>query len=183
MGTCNTNTILNGPNNPNLLTTSYYFFKISRIPNFTYFVQSASLPSISMAVLNQPINLGTYPKVPATNYNFGELDVSFLINADMSNWLEIYNWMKGIGNLKDDASNLTYDPASTTGVFSDATLMITNSAYKPIMQANFKYVFPRSLGEVSFTTQNTTNEPIKCSVVFAYSYYEVVPVGSISSSY
>lgn len=178
MTQCNTNTILNGPENPNLLASNYFFFKIARIPNFTYFVQSANLPMISTRALNQPSNLGTFPKIPATNYYFDDLQVSFLVNADMKNWLEIYDWLKGIGNLKDDNDNLNYDPASTTEVFSEATLLVTNSAFTPILQANFKYVFPRLLGGINFTTQNTSAEPIACSANFSYSYYELVPLGA-----
>jgi hypothetical protein len=176
MASCNTNTVINGPTDPNFLASNYYFFSVTRIPNLTYSVQSANLPSIGMGVINQPSNLGLPPKIPATNYSFGELEVSFLVNAQMTNWLEIYNWMKGIGNLKDDTTNLNYDPASTSGVFSDGTLLVTNSAYKPILQASFKYLFPKSLGDISFNTQTTTNEPVKCSVTFAYSYYEILPV-------
>jgi hypothetical protein len=179
---CNNNTILNGPENPNLLASNYYFFSIKRIPNFTYFVQSANLPMISTRSINQPTTLGTYPKIPATNYYFDDLQVSFLVNADMKNWLEIYDWLKGIGNLKDDNSNLKYDPAVTTEIFSEATLLVTNSAYTPILQANFKYVFPKTLGGINFTTQNTSTDPITCSVNFAYSYYEIVPVGATGST-
>lgn len=182
MATCTTNTILNGPENANLLASNYFFFTVARIPNFTFFTQSANLPMISTRMINQPTTLGTFPKIPATNYYFDDLQASFLVNADMSNWLEIYNWLKGIGNLKDDTSNLPYDPADQNGVFSSASLLITNNSFKPILQANFYYVFPRTLGGINFTTQNTTFEPITCSVNFSYSYYEIVPVGATASA-
>lgn len=182
MAGCNTNIILNGPENPNLLASNYFFFKIARIPNFTYFVQSANLPMISTRSLNQPSSLGTFPKIPATNYYFDDLQVSFLVDAEMKNWLEIYNWLQGIGNLKDDVTNLNYDESDMNGVFSEATLLVTNSAFTPILQANFKYVFPKLLGGINFTTQNTSSEPISCSVNFSYSYYELLAIGASGAS-
>jgi len=172
---CSSNTVLSGPVNPNFLATNYYFFSLSRFPDFTYTVQSANLPMISTRAINQPTNLGTFPKIPATNYYFDDLQVNFLVNADMSNWMSMYDWLKGIGNLKDDESNFPYDPTNlTSGVFSEATLMITNSAYVPILSARFFYVFPKSLGGINFTTQNLSYEPVTCTVNFSYSYYEIV---------
>ncbi len=183
MSSCNTNTVLSGPENPNFLASNYFQFTLSRIPNFTFFVQSANLPMISTRSINQPTNLGTYPKIPATNYYFDDLTASFMVNADMKNWIEIYDWLKGIGNLKTDISNLPYNPANPDGVFSNATLLITNSQYKPFLQANFYYVFPRTLGGINFTTQNTSTDPVSCSVNFSYSYYEVFKIGEPGYTY
>lgn len=177
MANCNTNTILSGPENPNFLASNYYQFSLSRIPNFTYFVQSANIPMLSTRTLNQPTTLGTYPKIPSTNYYFDDLSVTFMVNADMKNWIEIYDWMKGIGNLKTDYSNLPYDPSNPDGVFSNASLLVTNSSYKPIMTANFYYVFPRTLGGINFSSQNTSTDPVSCSVNFSYAYYEVTTIG------
>lgn len=171
MITCSTNTVLNGPENPNFLGSNYFYFSLSRLPTFTHFVQSANLPMISTRVLNQPTTLGTYPKIPATNYYFDDLQVTFFVNADMENWRELYVWLRGIGNMIDDYTNLPYNPGDPNGVFSDATLLITNQNYSPVMEANFKYVFPKSLGGINFTSQNASTDPISCTVNFAYSYY------------
>jgi hypothetical protein len=177
MSSCNSNTILTGPENTNYLATNYFKFLLKRIPNFEFFVQSANLPMMSTRAINQPTTLGTFPKIPATNFYFDDLMVNFMVNNDMKNWIEIYDWMKGIGNLKTDYNNLPYDPADPNGVFSTATLIVTNSQYAPLMQAVFYYVFPRSLGGINFTSQNTSTDPVSCTVNFSYSYYEVFPIG------
>jgi hypothetical protein len=178
MTQCNTNQVLTKPDNINFLGSNYFYFSLTRLPNFQTFVQSANLPMMSSRTINQPISLGTFPKIPAGNYYFDDLQVSFMVNADMKNWIEIYDWMKGIGNLKDNMDNLKYDPGDLNEIFSDALLMITDSTYKPILKASFKHVFPRSLGGINFNTQTVTTEPVVCSVNFAYSYYELLPAGS-----
>lgn len=178
MAQCNDNTIINGPENVNYLASNYFRFSVSRIPTFTYFVQSANVPSMTTRYLTQPNTLGTYPKTPAGNYTFDPIDVTFMISADMKNWVELYQWMKGVGNLKDDYYQLPYNKYDNTGVFSDAELMIMNSSYKTIGRIAFKYVFPISLGDIVFSSQNTSTEPISCSVQFAYTYYEYIQVGS-----
>jgi hypothetical protein len=174
---CTDNTVKNGPKDANLLASNYYYFSIDKLPQFNLFVQSANLPMISSRSINQPITLGTYPKIPAQNYYFDDLQISFLVNSDMSNWISIYEWMKGIGNLKEMTTEGQLDYDDQNAVFSTASLLVTNSAYKPILSAKFHYVWPKNLGGINFTTQNTTYEPITCTVNFAYSYYELVPVG------
>lgn len=178
MADCNTNSVISGPGNINFLNSNYFKFDLGRIPDFTYFVQSASVPSLVARYANQPSNLGVFPKIPAGNYIFEPLEVGFNISANMKNWIDIYNWMKGIGNLKDDFTQYTYHGSGNSHVFSDASLIITNSAYSPISKIIFKYVFPISLGSLAFSTQNTSTNPVTCTVQFAYSYYELVSAGS-----
>ena len=68
---CNTNTVLTDkPENVNYLANNFFQFHIDRIPNFTYFIQSANLPMLSTRSINQPSTLGTFPKIPATNFIF-----------------------------------------------------------------------------------------------------------------
>jgi hypothetical protein len=178
MAECNDNTILSGPENVNYLASNYFKFSVTRIPTFTYFVQSANIPSMTTRYLTQPNSFGTYPKTPAGNYTFDPIDVTFMVSADMSNWVELYQWMKGVGNLKDDRYQLPYNKYDDTGVFSDASLMIMNSSYRVIGSIVFKYVFPISLGAIPFTSQNASTDPISCSVQFAYTYYEYIPTGA-----
>jgi hypothetical protein len=182
MADCNTNTVVSGPGNVNFLNNNYFKFELSRLPNFTYFVQNANIPSLTARYANQPSNLGVFPKIPAGNYIFDPLEVSFNVAANMQNWIDIYNWMKGIGNLKDDLTQLPHHKFDNTGVFSDASLLIMNSSYVPISKVVFKYVFPLSLGAMSFTTQNTSTDPMSTTVQFAYSYYELVAAGSTGPS-
>lgn len=169
MTDCNPNTaIAGGPENTNYLSGNFFTFFIEKIPNFRYYVQSVNLPMLTSRAINQPAVFGTYPKIPATNFVFDDLQVTFLVDNEMKAWKDIYNWMKTLGNLKDYE-----DVVNHQDKFSMATLLITNSAYKPIAKVNFKYVFPINLGSINFSVQSTTTDPVSISANFAYSYYEL----------
>lgn len=105
-----------------------------------------------------------------------------MVSANMKNWIEIYNWMKGVGNLKDDLTQLNYKKFDDTGVFSDGDLFIMNSSYSPISRISFKYMFPISLGALNFSSQNTSTDPVSTTVQFAYSYYELFSIGSTGAT-
>jgi hypothetical protein len=166
---CNTNTVLTDkPENVNYLANNFFQFHIDRIPNFTYFIQSANLPMLSTRSINQPSTLGTFPKIPATNFIFDDLQITFLVDSQMKSWTELYNWMKSIGNLKDTTSQIDHHQK-----FSDATLLITNSAYKPILKVTYYYIFPNTLGSINFSVTSQTTGSVVCSANFSYSYFEI----------
>jgi hypothetical protein len=167
---CNPNTAIGGgPENTNYLVTNFFTFTIEKIPDFRYYVQSVNLPMLTSRSINQPAVFGTYPKIPATNFTFDDLQVTFLLDAEMKSWKSLYDWIKTLGNLKN-----YNDAVDHQDKFSMGTLLITNSAYKPVMKANFHHIFPVNLGSVNFSVTATTTTPVSISANFAYSYYEIV---------
>lgn len=172
MTDCNPNSIRGGgPENINYLSGNFFTFFIEKIPNFRYYVQSVNLPMLSSRSINQPAVFGTFPKIPATNFVFDDLQVTFLVDNEMKAWKDIYNWMKTLGNLKNYK-----DAVNDDAKFSMATLLIMNSAYTPISKVNFYYVFPVNLGSINFSVTSQTTDPVSMSVNFAYSYYELIDI-------
>jgi hypothetical protein len=169
MTDCNPNEILtNKPENLNYLSSNFFKFNLDRIPIFSYFVQSANIPMLTSRSIIQPANFGTFPKIPATNFIFDDLQINFLVDNEMKSWKEIYDWMKSLGNLSEYGNQSPH-----IDKFSNATLLILNSAYKPLMRVTYYYVFPITLGSINFTSTSTNNDPVVSSVNFAYSYYDL----------
>ena len=70
--------------------------------------------------------------------SFGDLSVRFLVDEDLTNYMEIQNWMRGLGypqdlkqlhDLQQVPSNRAYEERSRMGenIFSDATLAVMTS--------------------------------------------------------
>lgn len=172
MTDCNTNIVLGEkPENTNYLSSNFFQFSLDRVPNLTYFVQSVNLPMLTSRAINQPAIFGTLPKIPATNFIFDDLQITFLVDSEMKSWKELYNWMKSLGNLSDFG-----DQSKHRDKFSDATLLIMNSAYKPLVKIKYYYVFPTALGSMNFNVTSSSNDPIVTSINFAYSYYDLEAV-------
>jgi hypothetical protein len=166
---CNINpSIGGGPTNLNYLSGNQFQFRLDRIPDFTYFVQTANIPMLSSRPINQPAIFGTFPKIPATNFIFDDLQVTFLVDAMLKSWKDIYYWMRSLGNMEDFSDAIKHKDK-----FSNAQLLIMNSAYTPIMKIYFNNVFPITLGSLNFSVTSTTTDPIATSVNFAYSHYEI----------
>jgi hypothetical protein len=159
------------PVNISQLNRNFYTFKLSRIPTVTFFLQKVTLPGILSPNFDQPTTLGVPVKRPLGTYNFANLDVEFIVDENMTNWLEIYRWMRNIGNLDSDCTfNIPENKFTSTG-----TLIVQKSSYTANITATFLDIFPISLGGIMFDTTLPASEPARVSASFAYTYYSFSP--------
>jgi len=167
------------PSNKNFLSPLGFTFTIKKTPNINFFVQSATIPSISLGQSDIQTPFVRLP-VPGDHIDFGTLSVSFRIDEDMNNYQEIYDWMIALGfpdnfgqhnqiaTSRGRFGGLVNSPTSGEGVYSDASLMILNSVKAPIVEFVFKDLYPIQLSDVIFDTKNTDVDYIDCNVTFAY---------------
>ena len=152
----------------NALIVNYFQFVLTRVPNMTYFCQSANLPGIVFGSAEQPTTLGFPVKVPTGSFRFEDLELSFRVDENLTNWKEIHTWIKTIGNYESDENTLPYSEKT-----SDARLLITNSSYRPKIAVNFKHVFPTSLSGLRFNTTAIDSLEMIATVVFGFTGYEI----------
>ena len=161
------------------LGQDFFHFELARIPRVIYNVQEVTLPNFSMADQDQPTTLGIPIKRPIGAYKFDNLQISFLVDEYMHNWLEIYKWMRHLGNIDTDNNNnsLSFDEWMTT-----ATLHITKGTYNDNLKVIFKEIFPIGLSGLRFTSTAATYQPQVATATFAYTYYRFEPDPGSSSS-
>lgn len=152
----------------NALIVNYFQFSLSRVPNMVYFCQSANLPGLAFGSAEQPTVLGHPVKVPTGAFRFEDLELSFRVDENLTNWREIHNWIKTTGNYESDESTLPYEEKT-----SDARLLITNSSYRPKISINFRHVFPISLSGLNFNTTAQDSFEMTATVKFAFTGYEI----------
>ena len=147
--------LVNQPKNMNPLADVQFKFDIAALPNVTFFVQSTALPGITLAPLDigLPQRTGFARNTGVIEYE--ELNVAFLVDEYLKNWLEVYNWILG-------------KPSYTSGV-----LTILSSSMNPTIEAHFKELFPTSLTALDF--DSTTADPAyqQASVTFKYTSYTI----------
>ena len=152
----------------NYLAKNRFNLFLPRCPNLTYFCQRANIPTISFGTSLQSNPTGVEIRRPGTRYAFEDLSLGFLVDENMKNWLELFNWMKDIGiyNTKEEITR-------EKDKVSDVYLVITNSAYNPIISITYHDAFPVMLSGVDFDTSVVDTDPILASVTFAFTYYSI----------
>lgn len=157
------------PTNKNFLSPLGFKFAIKKTPHVNYFVQSINLPSVTVGSTSIPT---PFIKIPVTgdHLQFGDLSITFKVDEDMANYIELFNWIKAIG--KPD--NYTqYNPAEQ---YSDATLSVLSSSYKVKQEILFYDIFPVDLGGFTFMSTSGDVDYIESIVTFRFRNFDFAPL-------
>ncbi len=125
---------------------------------------------------------------------FGNLDVSFIVDEHLENYVSIHNWLIGIGfpknrqqfsSFRSDTSNnptsaktVSVDRVGSAtpdkGMYSDATLTILSNKNNPLVEVRFTDIFPVSLSALSYDNAATDVDYLTAQISFRYKLYEIV---------
>ena len=159
------------PNELNQLNVVSFQTNFTRLPNVDFFCQRVNIPAITLGIATQSTPLIDMP-VEGDTLLFDQMTINFIVNEDLSNYLEVYDWLISLGfpdnhnqfNLKDglirsgDINNLR----------SDMNLILQTNKSNPNYSITFKDTFPVSLGSIQLDVAATSLEPIIVDATFAY---------------
>lgn len=166
------------PSNINFLSPLGFRFTLKRSPHTNFFVTNANIPSLSLGTATMPTPFKNIP-IPGDRPEFTDFDLTFKVDENMTNYLEIYNWLLKIGypeNFDQYASVRNAGVTTGQGIQSDGTLTILNSAMNPTVEVRFENMYPIRLTELRFNTQDTTVNYIEATANFKFTYMRLVPV-------
>lgn len=156
--------------NPNFLSPLNFKFVLSRTPNINFNVQSIRLPGMSLSSTETATPFVSMPD--SGKIIFSPLTITFRVNEDMADYLEIHNWMKGLGS-PSSFEEYAALKNSDAGLYSDATLVINNSRKLGNLSATFIDMFPVELSDLQFTTMDADVNYLECTVDFRFLRYEI----------
>ena len=163
------------PNNKNYLSPLSFQFSIKRAPNVNFFIQSVSLPGLMLDQVETP---NPFVQIPyqGDHIYFEELGIHFKVNEDLSNWLELYNWIIAMGfpESYDQYKSISSQPKmSGLGIKSDISLLIADSNKALTFQITFKDAFPISVSNLQFDTTIQDVSYLDAFAAFRYTTYEI----------
>jgi hypothetical protein len=166
--------------NRNFLSPTGFKFVLNRAPKVAFFSNTASIPSLTLGTTHQPSYL-VDAKVPGEKIDFEDFTLQFLVDENLENYMEIQNWIRGIGFpesldqiYKFQQQRIIKDNASKQmNLYSDGTLIVLNSSLNTQFKVAFRDMFPYNLTSLEFDATSTDIQYFTASVSFKYTYYEV----------
>jgi len=155
----------------NYLSPLEFQIAIKRIPNVEFFTQKISLPAVNVSPVERSGPMNKVFQTP-DKMTYDELSLSFIVDEKMTNYLEIFNWLKGI-SAPESFDQYRRTNESDDGLYSDISVMILNSNKNANIEFTFYNCFPTSLSGVELDTTNTDVIYPESSVTFRYDYYEI----------
>ena len=168
--------------NRNFLAPVGFKFSLSKYPKVSFFSNTARIPDISLGTAIE----STYLKdidIPGEKLTYGELNIRFLVDENLENYMAIHNWLTGLG-FPESAQDFIDQTTNDNGQrdlreqYSDGALHILNSNYNDIAVVKFKDLFPIYLTSLEFDATESDVNYFTADVTFKYTIYDIVsPTG------
>jgi hypothetical protein len=195
-----TNIIDRTPSKFDYASPIQFRFKMTKLPNVEFFIQSANIPAITLGETSIETPLKEIP-IPGDKVSYSSLDVSFLVDENLNNYKEIHDWITGIGFPQDHKQFSTLlgtsadrfpgttsstaatgtsiaQPLDECGIYSDATLTVLNNKNIAKTEIRFQNVYPTSLGGLSYSITASDVDYLTVNASFSYMYYDIVQISS-----
>ena len=170
------------PTNLNQLNVVGFEVNIARLPNVEFFCQRVNVPGVILGETEEASPFMNNP-LEGDTLTFESLTIGFILDEDMQNYIEIYNWLSALGFPKsyDQFASLKRAenfPSETDSLYSDINIMLLTNKNNPNYQVTFHDIFPTSLGSLNFDAAATTLEPIVVDVTFNFrGQFEISKIG------
>ena len=195
-----TNVETRAPDKMDYASPIQFRFKITKLPQVEFFIQTANIPGITLGSTSFETPLKDIAGV-GDKVTYQTLDVSFLVDENLNNYKELHDWIIGLGFPKDytqfqtmqatgadrfsgstrstaATGTNTPQPLNEGGIYSDATLTVLNSKNIAKTEIRFQNVFPISLGSLSYDVKASDVDYLQVQASFNYMYYEIVQIST-----
>ena len=163
--------------NRNFLSPVGFKFSLAKEPKIVFFCNSARIPEITLQTNIQPSYLKDLD-VPGEKLSYGDLNLRFLVDENLENYMAVHNWLTGLGypETTGQYADLIVENGimDSKNAFSDGTLHILNSNYKDTAVVKFKDLFPVSLSSLDFDATLTDVQYFTAEVSFKYTVYNIL---------
>ena len=170
---------MSGPSqieNRNFLSPTGFKFNLKRSPKVAFFCNKANIPDLTLGIAIQPNYLRDIP-TPGDKIEFGDLNLRFLVDEDLENFMEIQNWIRGLGYPEEVKQFRNLESSgvikSKQNIYSDGTLQILSSNLVAKFNVTFKDLFPYTLTTLTFDATDTDIQYFTAEVGFKYTSYKL----------
>ena len=149
------------PDKLDYTSPTQFRFILNQIPKVQFFVQAANIPGISLGEAVIPTPYKDIPYV-GDKVTYENLTIQFIVDEHLENYIEMHNWMIGIGfpksrqqftNFRSTTSNTSNAAGKAQTdigkvglsvperpLYSDATLSILSNKNNPLVEISFQIV-------------------------------------------
>jgi len=164
------------PLTTNLATSLGFRFEIKRAPSLSYHCLSVKLPDVSLIPVQIPTPSLAVPYV-GDHLEYSNLEATFKIDADMQNFLEMFNWIEALGNPTNRgelySAMAKKQDWSSFGLYSNLLLFQLDSQNNPLLVYTFEHASPIRLSGPKFQSTDSSEIYMSSTVEFKYLKYKI----------
>ena len=171
--------------NRNFLSLTGFKFILNKAPKVDFLCNAATVPGIQLGSAVQTTYLKDIP-IPGDKPVYDDLQIKFIVDENMENYLQIYKWITGLGNPESldqftqlKTSDRFFPSASANDPYnerSDGTLQVLNSNFQPSVIFKFKDLYPTNLAPIPFDATLETTQYFTALCNFKYTIFDIIDV-------
>lgn len=155
---------MSATDNVNFLSPTGFKLVIKKTPNVEYFCTGVAMPDVIIG--ETPFSTANRnTSLYADKLNFDFLTVRMMVDEDMQNYREIFDWLNEI--VYTDDENLR-DKSE------DISVVVLSSHNNPVQTIQFTSAFPTSLGSLEFDAKASDVEYLTTEVQFKFTEMKFV---------
>lgn len=150
----------------NYISSTRAVLQITGIEGVTFTCTDYNLPGLELpaAIVNTPFTDMPYR---GDKLQFNPLNISFIVSAKLENWRALYNWIVGLA-APTDPREFCNKPQE----FAQGILHLYSAQNNKFAEVIFQDLIPVSLGDITFTSQQSQNDEIIVQATFNYMHYK-----------
>jgi len=164
------------PQTLNLASELNFYFVIQRAPSVTYFCQDIKLPDMSLPPAKAPLPSLSNPLV-GDHINYEPLSLSYKVDENLQNYLELHNWMVAIGDPSNTGKQYkqleTNQDYSGYGIYSDLQLFTLDTQKNVKYVVTFERCWPTKVSGPKYDTKDETVNYITSTADFYYTKFRI----------
>jgi len=173
------------PTNKSYLQPTSFRLVLPKLPNVEFFCTGVNVPDVSFSEAILATSIGVNAFFPGDKLSFGELTVNYLVDEDLTNYSEVYDWMKSItpASAPTDFASLTGTRSNSTNTYTgvgsdleqyeDIMIVINTNKNNPNKIVHFYDAFPITLGGFQMSSESTDVAALSSSITFRYTYFDI----------
>ena len=152
--------------NTNYMAPNNFEITIDKLtkPSIGYTIVQCSVPSFDIGRAETAFSTRNVP-LHADKINYGDLNVTFLVDENLDNYIELHDWM-----LAQVIQNDEYDKDYKR---RDIKIIINSSHNNKVRTVTLRGAFPTNISEISLDSQITDIGYATCQATFAFAYFSI----------
>jgi hypothetical protein len=162
------------PTNRNFLSPTGFQMVLAKTPDTNFFVTKHTVPNLNLAAAETGSPFVAIP-LHGDHLNYEPLVVQFHLNESLSNYIELYTWIRQLG-FSESHEELERLRALDRGKreYTEISIFQLSSKRNPIIEFQYHDAFPVGLTGWDMDHTRTSIDPIVITAVFRYTTFSIV---------
>ncbi len=165
-----------------------FVFLLEKARKVSFLCQQAEIPTMSISEIVVPTPGFVQLPLPDGQATFANLDIQFIVDENLENYMQIHNWMRAISTpdayvdrfqwIDDNSRESSLGSDTAQSFISDGTLQVLNNNNLANFDVTFRNMFPVALSSLPFDVTQTDNSYFTATATFQYTSYEMLKVNT-----